>query len=66
LGYLLGSQKQPEYFQVQSVRIYLGFPSYGRTYDDPSDVAVYGYLRGRKLKGRARVHIAGVGDATVS
>lgn len=30
------------------------------------EVAVYGYLRGTKLKGNARVHIAGVGDATVS
>ena len=29
------------------------------------EVAVYGYLRGTKLKGNARVHIAGVGDATV-
>ena len=30
------------------------------------EIAVYGYLRGTKLKGNARVHIAGVGDATVS
>ena len=30
------------------------------------EIAVYGYLRGTKLKGSARVHIAGVGDATVS
>lgn len=30
------------------------------------EIAVYGYLRGTKLKGQARVHIAGVGDATVS
>ena len=29
------------------------------------EIAVYGYLRGTKLKGNARVHIAGVGDATV-
>ena len=30
------------------------------------EIAVYGYLRGTKLKGNARVHLAGVGDATVS
>ena len=30
------------------------------------EIAVYGYLRGTKLKGQARVHIAGVGDTTVS
>lgn len=30
------------------------------------EIAVYGYLRGTKLKGNARVHIAGVGDASVS
>ena len=30
------------------------------------EIAVYGYLRGTKLKSNARVHIAGVGDATVS
>ncbi|DBA75588.1 TPA: Glycoside hydrolase 2 (Mannanase, beta-galactosidase) [Trebouxia sp. C0005] len=29
------------------------------------EIALYGYLRGTKLKGNARVHIAGVGDATV-
>ena len=30
------------------------------------EIAVYGYLRGTKMKGNARVHIAGVGDAMVS
>lgn len=30
------------------------------------EVAVYGYLRGCNMKQGARVHLAGVGDYTVS